>query len=82
MAITPKQEEQLQELKKELLELGTRVHVNEAANLSYVLKSSKLKDSLRAAIYITSLHETDEARSDWDKKINVKDLMENLRENI
>lgn len=82
MAITPKNEEKLQELETALKERGSRLPVTEVADFGRILKVKKLQDGLRAAIYITSLHETDVARADWDKKINVKELMENLRENL
>lgn len=81
MAISPKNEEQLQEFETSLLKLGERLSPTEISEAGDVLKGKKLIEGLRAALYIEALHQRDQNR-DWDKLLPVDGLMATLREEL
>lgn len=78
MAISDKNETQLETLEGALRSKGEAFEATELAEFGKELTSKKLKDGFRAAIYIASLHER-EQNPDWDKRISVDVFLETLR---
>lgn len=81
MAISDKNEAQLEALEGALRSKGEAFEATELAEFGKELTSKKLKDSFRAAIYIASLHER-EQNPDWDKRISVNVFLETLRSQL
>jgi len=81
MAISTKNEDKLAALEEELNARGDRLSPNEIAGHGPTLRSSKLEDGLRAAIYLERLHQQDQ-NQEWDGLIPVDALMATLREEL
>lgn len=79
MAITPKNEEKLQEFETALRVEGEKLDAFQVASVGRMLTTKPLKEALRVAIYMENLHQKDQDR-DWDKMIPVDSLMKTLRE--
>lgn len=79
MAISPKNEEQLEAFEAALTAKGERLDSNEIAEIgASTLGGKKLTDGLRASIYIERIHQKGQ-EPDWDELIPVSALMETFR---
>jgi len=81
MATTPKNEEKLAEFEEALRELGESLSPADISSSIHTLRSSKLEDAARAAIYLERLHQNDR-NADWDGLLPVDAYLETLREEI